>query len=226
MVDEQFESETMAQPFQFRVYLPPCYQEDQDRRYPVLYLLHGQTYSSDQWDRLGVDETAERLAAAGEIPPFLMIFPYDRDWRQPDEAPFGKALAEELVPWVDAHYRTLAGREYRAIGGLSRGAGWAVHLGFSHSDLFAIVGAHSLALFWVDGPLLPVWMRDTPDGQLPRTYLDIGRDDRELKSTMDFAGLLDKYEVPHEWHLNTGFHDEDYWSSHVEQYLRFYTADW
>ena len=51
----------------YRVYLPPCYDEQPDRRYPVLYLLHGQSFTEDQWIRLGVPETADALIASGQV---------------------------------------------------------------------------------------------------------------------------------------------------------------
>ena len=138
----QIRTELLRLPLEFRIYLPPCYAEQPDRRYPVLYLIHGQSYNDDQWDRLGADETADGLIARGEIAPLIIIMPRDRVWSQPTEDLFGRAVGEALVPWVDENLRTQAWRTHRAVGGLSRGAGWALHLGFSRWELFGSIGLH------------------------------------------------------------------------------------
>ena len=212
----------------FRIYLPPCYDEQPERRYPVLYLFHGQSYTEDQWVRLGVPETADALIASGEISPFLIVMPGDRVWTQPSEDKFGRAVVEELYPWVEDHYRTLPDREYHAIGGLSRGAAWAVHLGFSQWELFGAIGAHSLPVFWEDVPNIKRWIDQIPTENRPRLYLDIGDHDRPevLKSAIWFEQILTEKGIPHEWHLFSGEHNEVYWQSHVEQYLRWYAAVW
>lgn len=215
-------------PLDVRVYLPPCYGAQPGRRYPVLYLIHGQNFTDDQWDRLGVDETLDRLVPLGVLPPFIVVMPRDREWTQPAESGFDEALVQELVPWVDAHYRTLPGRTHRAIGGLSRGAAWALRLAFTRWDLFGAVGGHSPPVFWTDGPQVRGWLEAIPPQAWPRIYLDIGEGDRQeiLQSAFWLEGLLTELGIPHEWHLNTGRHDEAYWAAHVEAYLRWYAIPW
>ena len=212
----------------FHIYLPPCYDEQPDRRYPVLYLIHGQGYTDNQWVRLGVPEICDALITSGELPAFLVVMPRDRVWKQPSEDMFGKALLEELFPWVETHYRTLPGREHRAIGGLSRGAAWAVHLGLSQWESFGAIGAHSLPIFLEDVSSIDHWINQIPIESFPRLYLDIGDHDRPevFESAIWFEELLTEKDIPHEWHLFSGEHDETYWHSHVEQYLRWYAAEW
>lgn len=219
-------SKLLPKPLRFNVYLPPCYTENGDQRYPVLYLLHGQTFTEDQWVRLGVPEIADRLIASGEVVPFLVVMPFDSDYRQPTEYPFGKALTNDLLPWIDSQYRTLADRDHRAVGGLSRGAAWAVHFGLADWKLFGAFGAHSLPLFWTDTPQIPGWLTAIPRADLPRIYMDMGSSDHELASTAEFEALLNQKNIPHVWILRNGFHDEAYWGSHVEEYLRWYAAGW
>jgi enterochelin esterase-like enzyme len=154
----QVSSNLLKLPMEYRVYLPPCYDQQSERRYPVLYLIHGQNYNDDQWDRLGVDETLDGLVATGEIPPFIVVMPRDRSWAQPEVDMFGRVVMETLLPWIDKSYRTLPERRYRAIGGLSRGAGWAIHLGLSEWESFGAIGAHSLPVFWTDLPHLKEWL--------------------------------------------------------------------
>lgn len=224
----EFTTVLLPNPLVYRIYLPPCYDEQAPRAYPVLYLVHGQTYTDTQWDRLGVPETADKLIRAGEVAPFIVVMPRDRVWLEPTEDNFGKAVEQSLVPWVDEHYRTIPDREHRAIGGLSRGAAWAVHIGLSRWDLFSAVGVHSGFVFYSDYQPIYTWVYNTPAGMFPRVYLDVG--DRDRPEISDGAAWLEdfltRFDIPHEWHLFSGEHDEAYWSAHVEDYLRWYTAEW
>jgi enterochelin esterase-like enzyme len=225
----QLSSTLLRLPLEFRVYLPPCYDKQPDRRYPVLYLIHGSSFNDDQWERLGVGVTSDALIAAGIISPYIVVMPRDREWTQPTVDKFGEALIQSLIPWIDGNYRTLSDRSHRAIGGLSRGGAWAVHLGLSHWELFGTIGAHSLAVFDTDAPYyINQWLEALPRDALPRIYLDIGDHDREIifKSAVWFESRLTESGIPHEWHLNIGSHDEAYWKSHVEDYIRWYTQDW
>lgn len=220
------ESDLLSRPMNYRVFLPPCYLDDAPKRYPVLYIIHGQSYNADQWDRLGMDDTAARLISAGELPGFLIVMPEDTRWTEPDDDPFGRVFMEELLPLIDARYRTLPNPRFRAIGGLSRGAAWAVHLGILHPDVFGAIGAHSLPVFWTDTQHLREWLANIPAGQMPRIFIDDGRKDSYLDSAVWFENLLTEMGIPHEWYLFDGYHQEIYWQSHVEGYLRFYAADW
>ena len=224
----ELRTELLRLPLEFRVYLPPCYREQPDRRYPVLFLIHGQSYNDDQWDRLGADETVDALIAAGEVPPFIIVMPRDRVWSQPTEDPFGQAVAEALLPWIDETYRTQPERASRAVGGLSRGAGWAIHLGLSRWELFGAIGAHSLPVFWTDLPHLRAWLDAIPEQELPRIYMDLGDKDRPQisRSAIWFEALLTEKNIPHEWHLYSGYHEEAYWEAHLEEYLRWYGRGW
>lgn len=224
----ELESEILDRELLFRVYTPPCYTERSEQSFPVLYLIHGQSFTDDQWDRLGADETADELIAAGELPPFLIVMPLDRSSAQPSVDPFGQALMQELIPWIDATYRTMPERESRAIGGLSRGASWALHLALLHPELFGAVGGHSPPVFVEDAPYIRKWLSEIPEELMPRIWLDIGERDQEviLESAKWFAAMLDELNIPHEWQLFTGNHDEAYWRRHMELYLKWYAQDW
>lgn len=224
----ELRTNSLPLPLSFRIYLPPCYEQLPGSQYPVLYLIHGQNFNDDQWDRLGIDETADQLIAAQEIPPLLIVMPRDRSWSQPTEDRFGQVVFKELLPWIDQNFRTLPQRQYRAIGGLSRGAGWALHLGFSHWESFGTIGMHSLPVFWTDLPDIKSWLEAIPLESLPRIYLDLGDKDRPqiTKSAIWFEELLNEKKIPHEWHLYPGYHEEAYWQAHIEEYLRWYTENW
>jgi enterochelin esterase-like enzyme len=210
----------------YLIYLPPCYAGESERRYPVLYLLHGQTYTADQWIRLGAVEVANRLIQAQEAPPFIIVFPDDHYWNLPAGPGFGQRLVDVLIPYIDEHYRTLQERPYRALGGLSRGGGWTLRLGLTQWQLFGSIGLHSPAIFSQDAALLQIWIADLPPAEWPRLWFDIGDRDKELAAARQLESLLSAAGVPHEFHLYSGDHSEAYWQRHVEEYLRWYVAAW
>jgi len=88
MITATLETRLVRLPLAYRVYLPPCYDDIPDKRYPSLYLFHGQSYNDDQWDRMGADETADRLIASGEFHPLIIVMPYERYGGQPTETCF------------------------------------------------------------------------------------------------------------------------------------------
>jgi len=228
LLEEEISSELVASPFEFLVYLPPCYHRQPDRSYPVLYLIHGQSFNHDQWGRLGVDEVSDALIASGEIAPYILVMPRVIDWAEPPEAKFGEALLDELIPYIDARYRTLTEREFRAVGGLSRGAAWALHLGLESWEMFGAMGAHSLPIFRKDAPFVQGWVEAIPEKSFPRIYIDMAEQDLKgvRRSTEWFIKLLVEKEFPHQFFVFPGIHNEDYWSAHVEEYIRFYTQEW
>jgi len=224
---QQFDSEYLDSPLKFYIYLPPCYPQD-EQRYPVIYLIHGQTYSNTHWLDLGVADLADRLISEGESVPFIMVFPYDgQHFDPPPVNGFDESVLNELIPAIDGEYRTRAERVYRAIGGISRGGNWAVHLGLQYPGLFGAVGAHSTPVFSSDSNKeIRGWLDSIPLAEFPRLYLDAGTNDRWLQYTLVFENLLSEANVPYEWHLYPGFHDDDYWQAHLDEYLRWYTREW
>jgi len=216
----------MYAPLKFRLYLPPCYAQDADRHYPVLYLFHGLFFSDDQWTRIGALEVVNRLIITGEIAPFIIVMPYDPNQREPGSTSFDEVFMEDLLPYMDANYRTLPEAAYRAVGGLSRGAGWAIHFGLTNPTLFGLIGAHSPIIFWEDSAEIGRWLSAIPRSRMPAFYVDIGENDPNPDSAILMENLLTDRSIPHEYHINPGFHTEQYWESQVESYMRWYAAGW
>jgi len=228
IVNQQIETGLLSAPLVFRIYLPPCYDQQREREYPVLYMLHGQTYTEEQWDRLGIDETTNTLITSEQIPPLIIVMPREEDdHKPPPDNPYGEALANVLIPYIDQTYRTQEERTYRAIGGLSRGGNWAVHLGLSHWKEFGAIGAHSTPSFVTDGPpRIREYLQAIPKNKLPRIYMDAGEDDGWIYYTFKLEAVLTAENIPHEWYLFQGTHNEEYWSAHLEDYLRWYAQGW
>lgn len=223
----ELETALLEAPLAYRVYLPPCYAHYPAHHYPVIYLFHGQTYDNQHWFDLGAAEHADHLILSGEVPPFMMVFPYDtRHYDPPTINPFGEAVLLNLIPAIDQAYRTIPTRTARAIGGISRGGNWAAHLSLQHPSLFGVVGLHSTPVFSTDtNKDITTWLAAIPVDQFPRLFLDIGENDRWLDYTLVFEALLDNASVPHEWHLYPGFHEDAYWEAHLEEYLRWYATE-
>ncbi len=218
--------ETTKPPQEYLIYLPPCYDQQTDLHYPVLYLLHGQTYIDDQWVRLGVVDSANKLILSDEAPPFIIVFPDDRYWNLPPGPMFGDRLINSLIPYIDKTYRTHADRTHRALGGLSRGGGWTVRLGLQNPKLFGALGLHSPAVFTGDSSSVEDWIAAIPSASFPRLWLDVGDQDKELGSVRLLEDLLSQFGIAHEFHVFSGDHSEVYWRQHVDEYMRWYVLGW
>lgn len=222
-----FTTDLVPRPVEVRVYFPPCYDPQPEARYPVLIMIHGQTYTADQWDRLGLDEAADAAIVSGESRSFLIFMPLEEHTeRDPEDSNFDAVVTDGLLPWIDANYPTCTERACRAVGGLSRGATWAVHIGFLRPEVFGSIGAHSLTPFFGDVYRLPYWLMRTNVGELPRFYLDMGEDDWFMEALAQFRAAMTEQGVAFEWHPGPGTHDEAYWSSHVGDYVRWYASGW
>lgn len=139
------------------VYTPPGYDVDPERRYPVLYLQHGGGEDETGWTRQGRAQfILDNLLAARQAAQMLVVMangyagapaaapPGPAGMRQRAEA-FGAVLLGDLVPAIDAAYRTLPDREQRALAGLSMGGAQALTVGLTHPETFASVAALSAA---------------------------------------------------------------------------------
>ncbi len=217
-------SAVIGKPLTGYLYLPPCFEPHADQPYPLLILLHGQSVTAEQWLRLGAVETADRLIAEKVIPPLVIALPYEEySLRNPFESGYDRALLDEFLPWLAGQYPGVcAERSCRALGGLSRGGGWALLIGFAQAGVFTGIGGHSAPPFYGMESRLPLWVKENSAGPLPAVYLDAGEEDRYYRSIEELHTLLESLGIPHEWQVNAGAHDEDYWRSQVENYLRWY----
>ncbi len=137
------------------VYLPPGYDENDGRRYPSVYMIQGLTGQLDMWRnrsafRKNFPELADELFARGEAPPCILV--WVDCWTSlggsqfldsPATGRYHTYLCDEIVPWVDAHYRTLAARDHRGIAGKSSGGYGAMVTPMLRPDLFGGLATHA-----------------------------------------------------------------------------------
>ena len=156
------------------LYLPPDYEANTARRYPVLYMHDGQnvfdeaTSYAGEW---GVDETLDAMHAAGELSLIVVAVDHGGTRRFDEYSPWNNAqygggegaeyvdfLVQTLKPHVDAHYRTLPDRANTAIAGSSMGGLISLYATLEHPEVFSRAGVFSPA-FWVVEDSVMAWTR-------------------------------------------------------------------
>jgi len=129
------------------IYLPPSYDSQPNKRYPVVYFLHGFGASSQAyWNLMSVPETADRLMTAGTIQEMILVHP-DANTKfggsfYSNSATTGyweDYITNDLIAYIDSHYRTIATREGRGLAGHSMGGYGAFRIGIKHSDLYSVL---------------------------------------------------------------------------------------
>jgi S-formylglutathione hydrolase FrmB len=137
------------------VYLPPGYDDEPERRYPTIYHIQGLTGQLDMWRnrsafRKNFPELADEMFANGEAPPCIMVwvdcwtsYGGSQFLDSPATGRYHTYLCDEIVPWVDAHYRTLAKRDHRGIAGKSSGGYGAMVTPMLRPDLWGGLATHA-----------------------------------------------------------------------------------
>src|SRR6266446_6233125 len=137
------------------VYLPPDYDQEASRRYPTVYQIQGLTGQLDMWRnrapfRKNFPELVDELFAEGKAPPCIVV--WVDCWTSlggsqfldsPATGRYHTYLCDEIVPWVDAHYRTLPQREHRGIAGKSSGGYGAMITPMLRTDLWGGLATHA-----------------------------------------------------------------------------------
>jgi len=220
----QVPSSILGVPVPVSIYLPPCY--DPGGNYPVLYLLHGQGMDDKYWIDLGVTTIADTAIRNGQTP-FIMVFPSEERYLEEIvKSKFPEVMLNDVIPWVDANYATCTQRVCRAIGGISRGGGWAIKLSMRNFDLFGTLGGHSYGLMFGDSNFVQIQLQTHTVADFPRMYLDRGDKDSLAPDIDYFVKILHANGISPEFHIYPGGHTKSYWSDHVQEYMNFYMASW
>jgi predicted alpha/beta superfamily hydrolase len=226
------------------VWLPPGYDADPNRRFPVLYLHDGQnifdkaTSVGEEWR---VDETAQALAAAGEIEPPIIVGIYNTgEHRIGEYAPtpvpdkgggkaqqYGRMIFEELKPLIDREYRTRPDAASTGVGGSSLGGLVTIFLAAEHRGAIGRLAVHSPSVWWDDRKILER-VAQLPHDPPMRIWLDCGTNEGE--ETLTNTRALRDALVARGWVLDQDLryveaqgaaHNEQSWAERVAPMLRF-----
>jgi len=206
------------------VYTPPGYSAD--RKYPVLYLLHGLGGDETEWQKdCGSEVILDNLIAAGNAVPMVVVMPNGRAQKNdraeenvfesaPAFAKFEADLLNDVIPAIESRYSVIADREHRALAGLSMGGGQSLNFGLAHLETFASVGGFSSAI----NTKLPADL--VPDAvaarkQLKLLWLSCGNEDGFINISQRVHAYLKKHDVPHIWHVDSHGHDETEFSKNL-----------
>lgn len=190
-------SQVLGRALRLRLYLPAGYDENPLKRYPVLYMHDGRNLFfpdesfAGEWE---IDETLGLLDAMNLIDRALVVGVHAGDRRQEYTRPgyerYGRALVEELKPWVDARYRTLPGPSYTAAMGSSLGGVVSLFLGWQWPHVFGNVACLSSTFGYRDDLLERVRREPLDARRGLRIYLDSGWPGDNYEATLSMASAL------------------------------------
>jgi enterochelin esterase-like enzyme len=212
------------------IYVPPDYDRYPDRKFPVLYLLHGGGDSEEGWVRLGrASEIEENLLAQHKTVPMLIVMPYgdtpgDATTFESIEA-FGRELFGDVLPIVEKNYRVTANRENRAIVGFSMGGGQSFTLGLRNPDKFAWVGEFSAGAFGMRGfdleKQVPGFLKNPAaiNQELKLLFLGCGTEDTRYPAHIKLTDLLTKNGIHYEFHDTPGEHEWRVWRPLLAEFM-------
>lgn len=228
-----FESEITGGAVTYNIYLPPCFFRF-GRRYPYVILMHGSNYRYDQWADLGIKDVLDEGIAEQTLPPMVVVMPDGGDYQEnnifTEDRSYEDIILKELIPDIEQTYCLWTESRGRAIGGISRGGFWAYSIGLRNPDEFSAIGGHSPWFVPNNAPNThnPLALAQyAPRIESLRLYLDNAQNDTGGPNVVVFSNELSQRGIAHTYTINpTGGHNNEYWSSHLQEYLEFYGRNW
>ena len=219
-----YPSKTVGTSRKALIYTPPNYSKN--RKYPVLYLLHGIGGDEKEWLKGGqLQVILDNLYAENKIEPIIVVMPNGRAIKDdratgnimaPDKveafATFEKDLLNDLIPYIERKFPVLKDREHRAIAGLSMGGGQSLNFGLGNLDIFAWIGGFSSA------PNTKPPEQLLPDPEKARKMLKLlwiscGDNDGLITFSQRTHNYLNANNVPHIYYIEPGVHDFKVWKN-------------
>jgi enterochelin esterase-like enzyme len=217
-------SKTVGNDRKALVYLPPDFSKD--KKYPVLYLLHGIGGDEKEWLIQGQPQVIlDNLYAENKITPMIVVLPngramkddratgniFDKD-KVDAFATFEKDLLNDLVPYIEEKFPVMKDSEHRAIAGLSMGGGQSLNFGLGNLDKFAWVGGFSSA----PNTKKPEELLPDPEEakkKLKLLWISCGDKDRLISFSQRTHDYLQAVYVPHIYYVEPGYHDFKVWKN-------------
>ena len=233
---KQYYSNTCKRQRNVNVLLPANY--DPNKKYPVLYALHGywqneDTLISETDETMKLRQIIGNAIASGEAEDMIVVFPYIYasaeqeacsamdDYNNAAYDNFINELTNDLMPWIESNYPVKTGRENTAITGFSMGGRESLYIGFSRPDLFAYVGAVCPAPGLTPGLINASDFKFT-DTEPYLVFLTAGSNDTVVYSTPSgYNDIMNDNNVPHIWHYVTGgYHGGNSIRAHMYNFIR------
>jgi enterochelin esterase-like enzyme len=237
----QYDSKSLGTHRQVRVYTPPGYSAD--KKYPVLYLLHGIGGNDREWiQACHADTVIDNLLADGKIQPMIMVFPNGNasvtanavgEFRGEGAGarrgggpggfdgwgkPFEDDLLKDIIPLIESKYSVYADSEHRALAGLSMGGGQTLNIGLVHPEAFAYVGGFSSAPNTREfGGMSQDKLLPDPETakKLKLMWLACGNKDGLIRVSQGVHKMLKEQGVPHIWNVDSHAHDNTEWANNL-----------
>ncbi|MFA4820011.1 MAG: alpha/beta hydrolase-fold protein [Candidatus Aenigmatarchaeota archaeon] len=228
----QFYSPSLGKNKFYNIYLPPSYNTNQNKRYPVVYLLNGLWGDENDWIEKGdIVNSFNNLLSQGKTSEMILVMP-DGDNTAYENGCSGSwifscgdyenYIVKDLISEIDSKYHTIPDSGHRAIGGLSLGARGAMRLGFMHTDIFSSVAGHSGRYdYLIDEMTDADWQKVKNSGL--SIYFDHSSNDLipfYLSSSRQLDQVLTAKGIPHEYKeidFPTIYsHDWPYWKQQIQ----------
>lgn len=231
---ETYHSEAMGVPRTLWVYTPPGYEETDDT-YPVFYLLHGAGNIDSSWMLTGrANYIMDNLISQGLAEPMILVNPFGyprrgvgtgpdemvTDESAPNSGPdslFGRDVLNDVIPFIDGKYRTIADADHRALGGLSMGGGHTVAIGFPSTDVFHNFIVMSAGAGENVAEQYPEFFgdADATNEKLDVVWVGVGEDDFARAGSERLDAALSEAGIDHTFYLGPGRHEWVIWRHHL-----------
>lgn len=224
----EYNSKTVGTARKMLVYTPPGYSKE--KKYPVLYLLHGIGGDETEWRRFASpDVLLDNLIADGKAAPMIIVMPNGRAQKNdrpegnvfaaaPAFAVFEHDLLDDVIPTIESRYSVAAERDQRALAGLSMGGGQSLNFGFAHLDQFGWIGGFSSA------PNTKKPEELLPDASSVKNtkliWLSCGNKDGLINISQGMHARLKALNVPHVWHVTGHGHDAPQWKQDLYYFVQ------
>ena len=219
------------------IYTPPGYEEKQNEKYPVLYILHGGGEDQSGWATQGkIDLILDNLIAAGKAKPMLIVMPdaniggggFNAAGIESSLKLFQREMKESIIPFVEKNYRSLNNASNRALAGLSLGGLHTLYTGINNTEMFSYLGVFS------SGWIVPM-MNDISDEQYSfmknntdkvNNSLKVfwisegGKDDIAWKNGQVMVGKLDEIKIKYTYNEYPGGHTWPVWRNNLYNFAQ------
>lgn len=203
------------------VYTPPGYEESNNKKYPVLYLIHGMTDTEETWFKVGkVNQIMDNLIAQGKAEPMIIVMPYANPY--PDLVKkdkntrvdlmgttlFSNEIRNEIIPLVEKLYRVNKTADQRAIAGFSLGGRQTLAAGLGHPEMFSYVFGYAPAIFdrELSDNMKNVYAPAEQLKKLKVLWISCGKEDGLYNASKAFSDLLTQNNINHRTLFTDGGH--------------------